>query len=61
MHRPFASEAQPPDEVIATAHVISHELRAARVDHRARVLGEIALEAAAGEQASRVAVGGDEH
>ena len=61
VHGAFATQAQPPHEVIAAAHVISDEPRRPGFDHRTRVLAEVPLQAAAREQARRIAIRGDQH
>ncbi len=58
---PSQPEAQPPDQVIAAAHVVRDEPRGPGFDHRTRVLGQVALQAAAREQARRIAIRGDQH
>ncbi|MCZ7565022.1 MAG: hypothetical protein M5U08_15600 [Burkholderiales bacterium] len=56
----IAADAQSEELVGLAAHVVGHRHRHVALDHRARALGEIALEAAAAHQPLIVAVGGDQ-
>ena len=61
LHRPFASQAQSPQQILRPAHVVAHYARLARLYNRAGMLAQVALEAAARKQPCIVAVCRDEH
>jgi len=56
LHGPFAPEAESPQQVIVGTGVIAHDARRAAGDDGARVLAQVALEAAAGDQPGILAV-----
>src|SRR5580658_6330042 len=61
LHRAFATDTHAPQQIVGTTQVVTHQACAAGIDDPARMLGEIALEAATGEQSRVAAVGGDQY
>ncbi len=61
LHCALAPESQSPQRVIPLPEVVLHRAGLAGADHGARVLAQIGLETAAGEQPGVFAVGGDQH